>query len=115
MLYYKVENKRKIFISEEILPKLKDYSLLVKYSFWEEWINIAVEETCDLEKIKKDVTFCEHNIHRIILEITMLMIQIGLDKDVIFKIITDLAENKISNKDLLKSLNNQIEKLILSK
>ena len=115
MLYYRVENKRKIFISEEILPKLKDYSLLVKYSFWEEWINLTVEETCDSERIKKDVSFYEHNIHKIILEITILMIQIGLVKDVIFKITTDLAENKITNKDLLTSLNSQIERLILSK
>ena len=43
------------------------------------------------------------------------MIQIGLVKDVIFKITTDLAENKITNKDLLTSLNSQIERLILSK
>ena len=112
MSYYKVESNIKIFLKEAIIPQLKDYCLLLKLPFWEEWINIELNEKPDIEQIKNNQDLFSKSICSILLQITMLMIEIDIQKDVIYQIISDLAAKHLRDDTQRKNLLAKSEQLI---
>lgn len=112
MSYYKVESNIKVFLKQAIIPQLKDYCLLLKLPFWEEWINIELNEKPDIETIKKNQDLLSNSICSILLQITMLMIEIDIQKDVIYQIISDLAAKHLIDEAQRKSILAKSEQLI---
>ena len=104
--FRKRDNKKFIYLSDVLFPKLKKIQILEAIEFWDKWgqLEIADQSKDNISEDEKWV-ICLDNIK-------LAMIKIGFNKTIIYSIVANLAKNNIKEETVfLKYMRKVVEEL----
>ena len=115
-MYYAVKDKKKkqpTLMSTQLYAKLKDYRSLHKKDFWEKWLTLELNANKEYQnaQTQKNVSKMELITKNKIIELTTLMTEIKIKKDILFEIIKQLIEDKIKDEMLCEQLKKELHKI----
>ena len=115
-MYYAVKDKKKkqpVLMSTQLYLKLKDYRSLHKKDFWEKWLTLELNANKEYQsaQTQKNAANMELITKNKIIELTTLMTEIKIKKDILFEIIKQLIEDKIKDEMLCEQLKKELHKI----
>ena len=115
-MYFAVKEKKKkqpTMMSSQLYAKLKDYRSLNKKDFWEKWLTLELNASKEYQtaQTQNDVSKMESITKNKIIEVTSLMTEIKIKKDILFEIIKQLIEDKIKDEKLCEELKKELHKI----
>ena len=108
--FRKKDNKKFIYLSDALFPKLKKIQILEKIEFWEKWGNLEITDQSkdNISEDEKWVISLDN--------IKLAMIKIGFNKTIIYSIVANLAKNNIKEETVfLKYMRKVVEELQIFK
>ena len=108
--FRKEENKKFIFLSDVLFPKLKKFPIIENLEFWKEWALLDVKDNNQKSKTSDEKwTDALDNIEK-------SMGKMGLNKTIIYSTIANLAKNNIQEETtFLKHMRKVVENLQIFK
>ena len=100
-------------MSTQLYAKLKDYRSLNKKDFWEKWLTLELNADKEYQsaQTQNDVSKMQLITKNKIIEVTSLMTEIKIKKDILFEIIKQLIEDKIKDEALCEQLKKELHKM----
>lgn len=112
MLYCKIDKRKKIYLYDDLISQLVNYNPTLYSTFWEQFLDWDLNQCPEMINNELDDKSLDKLTSDEIMNITHILLKLRRDGSSIYNIVSNIAKKRIKSPDEMKSLNQNLVKVL---